>query len=149
MADKKKGKIPRHSREKFVLRYPEGRLSPDLFLNFVQLAPFEKGWASMKLDDDDLRALEVSIMADPTGPPVMQGTGGLRKMRFAPLHSDRGKSGGIRVCYCYFQDHAVVVLILAYPKSGKDNLTAAENNQIKALIEEIETYLRQRSRRSK
>ena len=98
------------------------------------------------MDDEDQRALEVAIMAHPKGAPVMQGTGGLRKLRFAALHSGQGKSGGVRVCYCYFEQHAVVVLVLAYPKSTKDNLTAVEKRQIKTLIEEIETYLSERNR---
>ena len=59
----------------------------------------------------------------------MQGTGGLRKARFAFEH--QGKSGGVRVCYVDFVVKETVYLITVYPKSEKDNLSRAERNAIK------------------
>jgi hypothetical protein len=52
-------------------------------LSFVQLALFSANWKRMSLTDDDLRALEASIACSPDGHPVVRGTGGLRKIRFA------------------------------------------------------------------
>lgn len=128
------------------MRYPADRFEPDHFLNFVLLDPFVKAWKSMGLNDEDQRALEVAIMAHPQGPPVVPGTGGLRKLRFASPRSDRGKSGSVRVCYVYFEQHAVALLVTAYPKNTKDNLTATEKAAINKLIHEAEEYLRARSR---
>jgi hypothetical protein len=86
-------------------------------------------------------------MAKPKGAPVVPGTGGLRKIRYAPLRSGKGKSGGVRVCYVYFEEYAVVLLVLAYPKNERDDLSAIEKKAIKKLIEEIDNELAQGSRR--
>jgi hypothetical protein len=75
-----------------------------LYLSLIQLSEFRNNWNRLKLTDDDLRRLEAEILIDPESPPVMRGTGGLRKMRFAPPSSGGGKSGGIRVCYAYFPE---------------------------------------------
>ena len=38
----------------------------------------------------------------------------------------RGKSGGIRVIYYWVRSDSHIVMLVAYPMSQKDNLTAAE-----------------------
>lgn len=55
----------------------------------------------MGLNDDDLARLQRELLEDPKVGPVMQGTGGVRKMRFA--FEDRGKSGSARVIYVDFE----------------------------------------------
>lgn len=50
---------------------------------FIQTDEFVKQWALLGFNDDDLRRLELMIMRNPEVGPVMQETGGLRKMRFA------------------------------------------------------------------
>lgn len=47
------------------------------------------------LADDDYRALQNMLMADPASGDIIPGGGGIRKMRFAM--PGRGKSGGVRV----------------------------------------------------
>ena len=51
----------------------------------------------MGLDDDNLRNLENEIIKNPKIGKVIQGTGGLRKMRYALENTD--KSSGSRVLY--------------------------------------------------
>lgn len=58
---------------------------------FIILPEFDKNWKSMGLSDEDLRRLENLILQDPEAGALMQGTGGLRKLRFA--FENRGKSG--------------------------------------------------------
>lgn len=70
----------------------------------------------------------------------MQGTGGLRKVRFA--FENRGKSGSIRVVYVDFAVYEKIFLITAYPKNEKDNLSKAERNDIKKLIEALGNSLK-------
>ena len=73
----------------------------------------------------------------------MQGTGGVRKMRFAFEH--RGKSGGVRVIYVDFEVYEKIYLLTAYTKNEKDNLTKKERSEIKQLIEVLEQQLRDHS----
>lgn len=104
-----------------------------MYKEFIILPEFDKQWKAMNLTDDDLRRLEDLILENPEFGDVMQGTGGLRKLRFS--FSDRGKSGSSRVCYINIVRKEKIFLITAYPKNVKDNLSKAERNNIKQLVE--------------
>jgi len=73
---------------------------------FIHLDGFHADLKRLGMTDDDLQAIEQTIMRSPTH-PVIRGTGGIRKMRFAPAVRHGGKSGGCRVCYVWFEAHAV------------------------------------------
>ena len=96
----------------------------------------------MKLADEDLRALEKAISDAPDKAPVMTGTGGLRKIRLAPVNRAGGKSGGARVCYVHFAEFRLVYLCAIYSKNEKANLSAAERNAFRKLLEALGDYLR-------
>lgn len=110
-----------------------------MYRTFVMTTEFDKQWKSMGLDDNDLRRLEQEIMENPKVGAVVQGSGRLRKMRFA--FEGKGKSGSARVTYVDFVVHETVYLIYAYPKNEKDNLSKEERNEIKKLIDCIEKAL--------
>jgi len=55
---------------------------------------FDAQWNDMGLNDDDLAELQNAICANPQASPVISGTGGIHKVRFAM--DGRGKSGGAR-----------------------------------------------------
>ena len=61
-------------------------------------------------------------------------------MRFAL--ENRGKRGSTRVCYVDFFIQETVYLITIYSKNKKDNLTKAERNEIKKMIELLEESLK-------
>ena len=84
--------------------------------------------------DDELRELQRLLIAAPERGALIQGTGGLRKVRM-PLQN-RGKSGGARVIY-FLATQEVIYLILAYPKSEKDSLTSAEKAKLKMITKTI------------
>ncbi|MCM1522879.1 MAG: type II toxin-antitoxin system RelE/ParE family toxin [Ruminococcus sp.] len=93
----------------------------------------------MGLDDNDLRRLQEEPLFDPEKGDVMQGTGSLRKLRFA--FEGQGKSGRVRVCYVDFAVYESIYLITAYPKSEKDNLSKSERSSIAKLIKALERTL--------
>ena len=105
----------------------------------VQLPLFASKWRrpKMKLTDEDLRALEIALMERPDEGAVMKGTGGLRKLRFAPPSWSVGKSGAMRVCYLHFPAHNQVYLVTLFAKNEQDNLTGAERNAIRAVVRRI------------
>jgi hypothetical protein len=120
--------------------------APNDLLHFVELDEFAGDWARLGLDvEHDLWTLQLQIMADPQRAPVIPGTGGLRKLRFAPATWQRGKSGSIRVCYAHFQKYGIVLLVMAYAKGGKDSLTAREKHGIRTYLAKIEGWLKQRN----
>lgn len=113
-----------------------------LKLTLIQLRSFESSWRRERLSDEDLQALESEIMDNPNIGHVMKGTGGLRKMRFAPPSRGRGKSGSYRVCYASFAEHARVYLIILFAKNAQSNLSAAQRNSIADVIYRISTALK-------
>lgn len=117
--------------------HDDGVRRDDLF-RFVELRPFEEGWRELGLTDEDAMALEIAIMQRPKGFPVVQGTGGLRKMRFAPPTWRKGKRGAVRVGYAYLEKYGTVLLVIAYSKTQKDDLTPTEKKAIHRLLERVE-----------
>ncbi len=114
-------------------------------LHFIESSDFTAAWGSLGLDDeDDLTTLQLAIMAGPNGPPVIQGTGGLRKIRFAPPRWQTGKSGALRICYVYFEEFGIVYLVVVYRKGEKDDLSPHERTAIRSYIQKIEAELRRR-----
>jgi hypothetical protein len=93
------------------------------------------------LSDQALQALQVIIMTHPRGGSVMEGTGGLRKLRFAPPEWEVGKSGALRVCYAYIEEVATVILALVYPKGEKDDLDDKEKARLREAIERTKQLL--------
>ena len=123
-------------RSKLLLRHPPD-LNPEDLLSFVELPGFTRDWEHLGLDDDDRRALYLEIMTAPLRWPVMQGTGGLRKMRFRPEKWNIGKRGAVRVCFAFFGHVSIVILVSVFRKSEKDDLSPRERRQIRNLLAEI------------
>ena len=111
--------------------------------SFIQLRAFEAKWRHARLSDDDLAELEQAIAAHPESGDVMKGTGGLRKLRFAPRSARRGKSGSMRVCYALYPEHGFVFLVTLFQKSEQANLTPTERQSAKALLDRISRALAQ------
>ena len=125
-------------------------LNPEQFLQFVELDEFRDDWEQLGLDvEDDLLALQMQLMWNPAEGDVIVGTGGLRKLRFAPPTRSGGKRGGIRVCYCWWPQHFLILLVLAFGKSRKSDLTAAERAAIGRYLERTEQWLENQRRRRK
>ena len=108
--------------------------------HFIMLPEFDLKWAEMGLTDKELKALQEELTINPTKGDVMQGTGGLRKIRIA--FEGRGKSGSARVCYVDFAVYERIYLITAYAKDQKDNLSKSERNEVKKLIKILEATIR-------
>ncbi len=102
---------------------------------FIEVPLFTKRWKEIGLDDDELQQLQVILLKNPKSGPVMEGTGGIRKVRF-PLEN-RGKSGSVRVCYTDFEEYEVIYLITAFEKKDQVNLTDEEKAVLKKLVKSL------------
>jgi hypothetical protein len=103
---------------------------------FIQTKEFSKRWDELGFTDQDLRRLEMELLDDPEIGKVIQGTGKLRKMRFA--FENRGKSGSTRVCYVDFEVYETIYLITVFAKNQQENLSRSEKNDIKKAIINLE-----------
>ena len=70
-------------------------MQPEDWKRFVEFPYFTRKWKSLDLDDEALRALELMLVAHPTLGPLIAGTGGLRKVRFARAGQERGADLGL------------------------------------------------------
>lgn len=85
------------------------------------------------LDDDQYRRLQAVLAGLPDAGDVIPGTAGLRKLRWGG--SGRGKRGGIRVIYFWHQRTARILMLLAYAKNERDDLTPAQKRALRHVIE--------------
>ena len=102
---------------------------------FIEVPLFSKRWKEIGLSDEDLLALQILLLKNPESGPVMEGTGGIRKVRFALENS--GKSGSVRVCYTDFAEYEVTYLITAFTKNEQTNLSDEEKNVLKKLVKAL------------
>lgn len=112
---------------------------------FIEVPLFTKRWKEIGLNDEDLLHLQIMLLKDPQSGPIMEGTGGIRKVRF-PIEN-RGKSGSVRVCYADFEEYEVTYLITAFTKNEQDNLTSEEKNVLKKLVKSLKTETAKNMRR--
>lgn len=75
-------------------------------------------------------------MDNPEAGDIIEGTGGLRKMRFADAKRGKGKRGGLRVIYYWWLAGKQFWLFNIYSKDEKDDLSPAQKKILKALIKQ-------------
>ena len=100
---------------------------------FKETAVFT-GQVRRLFDAESYRRLQLMLAARPDAGPVIPGSGGLRKVRWPG--SGRGRRGGVRVVYYWAGSDNVILLLLAYPKSDRDDLTAKQLREIAVLVKE-------------
>jgi hypothetical protein len=118
------------------VRYREHWFDPERWLTFIEAKGFSDDWNDLGLEDDELRTLQIGVMLSPKKAPVVQGTGGLRKLRFAPMRWRRGKRSAARVLYVYYEEFGIVLLVAAYGKSERDDMPKAYRKAYRELIEQ-------------
>ena len=116
-------------------------------LRFVQFPSFLRDWHRLGLDDEALRALERELIDSPDAAPVIEHAGGLRKLRFVPPGTARGKRGAYRVCYADFPAFGTVALFVAFGKNERADLAPAEARAVARALKAFEAELRRQSGR--
>lgn len=90
------------------------------------------------LSDGERRDVVDYLAAHPKAGDVMEGTGGVRKIRWA--RSGRGKSGGVRIIYYVHSEAMPLYLLTVFAKNERANLSKAERNDLAALVELLVDY---------
>jgi hypothetical protein len=109
---------------------------------FVELPAFERHRATY-LDDDSFRELQNLLMLNPAAGDLIQGTGGLRKLRFTDARRNKGKRGGLRIIYYWWDSGLQFWLFTLYDKNEMSDLTPLQREGLKALIKnKLETRKR-------
>ena len=68
---------------------------------------------------------------------LIEGCGGIRKLRWR--RGNKGKSGGVRIVYYFCNKHMPLYLITLFAKGDRANLTQAERNDLRELVDELIT----------
>ena len=103
-------------------------------ISVVELAGFRRR-ADELLSPDEQDALVDLVAYEPTCGNLIQGSGGLRKVRIG--RSGSGKRGGARVVYFFYSAEIPIFLLAIYAKNEKGDLTVAEKKEFAALMREI------------
>jgi hypothetical protein len=100
---------------------------------FIELPAFERRRADY-LDNDALRTLAQLLMKHPEAGDPIPDTGGLRKLRFADARRGKGKRGGLRVIYYWWDAGFQFWLFTLYDKDEMADLTPQQRKALKAMI---------------
>jgi hypothetical protein len=100
---------------------------------FVELPAFSKYRADY-LDDKGFRGLQQSMLKNPEAGDVIEGTGGLRKLRHGDPRRGKGKRGGMRVIYYWWDGGRQFWLFTLYDKDEMESLSADEKKALKGML---------------
>lgn len=95
-------------------------------------------------NEDGLDSLKAYLAINPTAGDEIQGTGGLRKLRWS--RTGQGKRGGARVIYYFYDQSAPLYLLWAYAKGQQADLSPTEKAVLTKAAEALKTALKARRR---
>lgn len=99
---------------------------------FIETSVFTRQVLEL-LTDEEYADFQSGLSANPLAGDVIEGTGGLRKVRVPA--KGRGKRGGARVIHYYVSSAAQIRLLLIYAKGRKDDLSTDEKRTLRSLNE--------------
>ena len=73
------------------------------------------------------------LAARPKAGDLIEGTGGVRKLRWA--RDGGGKSGGVRVIYYFHSESMPLYLLTMFAKNERANLSKSERNELAGLVD--------------
>jgi hypothetical protein len=73
-------------------------------------------------------------VANPEAGDVIEGTGGLRKLRQADIRRCKGKRGGLRVIYYWWNGQRQFWLFTLYGKDEMDDLSSKEKKALREML---------------
>lgn len=86
------------------------------------------------LSDEEYRLLQALLIEDPARGPLIRGSRGLRKLRWA--RSGMGKRGGLRTIYYWAVAANRILMVYAYSKNTMEDLTARQLRELSKLAHE-------------
>ena len=102
---------------------------------FVELPAFERH-RSNYLSDEAYRGLQNEMLKDPEAGDVITGTGGLRKLRYGDATRGKGKRGGLRIIYYWWDPKKQFWLFTIYDKDELSDLSPKEKAVLKTLLKQ-------------
>ena len=116
-----------------LAKYPQVAYIFPMKALFVELPAFARHRADY-LADEEFRALQNFLLKHPEAGDVIEGTGGLRKVRHGDPKRGKGKRGGLRVIYYWWDGGRQFWLFTIYDKDEMENLSSDEKKLLKSML---------------
>ena len=100
---------------------------------FVELPALSRH-RSDYMSDEAFLSFQAMLMQRPCAGVLIEGTNGLRKIRFADANRGKGKRGGLRVIYYWWEAGKQFWLFTIYNKDEMSDLSAHEKKLLKEMI---------------
>lgn len=91
--------------------------------------------AEKRMNEEERHTLIDYVAQNPKAGDVVRGTGGVRKLRWAV--GGRGKSGGVRVIYYFYDESMPIFLFTVFAKNERASLSQWEKNELRQLVTAI------------
>lgn len=108
---------------------------------FIESREFTRRFEALRsageLTDEDLSALQIQLIEDPSTGDLVQGSGGVRKVRMALPARGRGKSFGVRAFVLDLAMRKHTHLLTLFGKNESSDLSPPEKKLVKQLAEAI------------
>jgi len=101
-------------------------------LSFREQSLFTSVRENLFGDDESYARFQNALMENPRKGDVIQGGGGIRKVRWSDPKRGRGQRGGIRIIYLYVEEYDTILFLYAYNKNTSD--ITPQQKQLFALI---------------
>ena len=111
-------------------------------ITIAETEPFQRKVGRL-LSADEKAELIAYLSMHPNAGVLIQGTGGIRKLRWA--RSGQGKRGGVRVIYYFHDENMPLYLLALFAKNEQADLTMTERKLLSQAVKDLVTYWRQRS----
>jgi hypothetical protein len=106
---------------------------------FIELPAFQKHRDDY-LDDDLFHSFQLELLKNPEAGDLIEGTGGLRKIRFSDQRRGKGKRSGLRVIYYWWSGFDQFWLFTLYSKNEQDDLSPSQKKLFRQTLDrEINT----------
>ncbi len=116
---------------------------------FVETSWFTQSLRDFFPTDQDYARLQDYLTEQPDKGDVIEGSGGLRKLRWADKKRGKGKRSGCRVLYLHLLPVARILLVEIYGKDEQDDFSADDLRVFKKMIEEYKATFQQRMKKRK
>jgi len=100
---------------------------------FIETSIFTKEIQRL-LPDDKYRMLQTVLMLRPDAGTLIQGSGGLRKIRWSL--PGKGKRGALRVIY-YWSPPDTIFMLFPYKKTEQEDLTTDQLKLLRKMVKEL------------
>jgi hypothetical protein len=102
-------------------------------VRFVETSAFTRRVLEM-LPDEEYRLLQQALLQRPAQGSLIEGTGGIRKLRWGEEGS--GKRGALRVIYFWHVKREILLMLFLYRKSEQKDLSAEQKRVLAKVVRE-------------